>query len=210
MQLAEQPALRTVEDYTLSDTQKIVAFADSKRADPLFNQTKLQYQATAALINAEFATDVLLPENDPTIPAEQSRQQIMENSLLAVGGEIPVSPRDNHPIHRQVLKAALSPIAQAAGQGDPKALQASTDNALGIQPTTAACVLRLFVVAQLVVPLGAADRMLPRQPPQGPLMPRRCPRLRLRARPLQVPLLLSLRRRPRATRQAASLIGLHL
>lgn len=123
MQLAEQPALRTVEDYTLSDTQKIVAFADSKRADPLFNQTKLQYQATAALINAEFATDVLLPENDPTIPAEQSRQQIMENSLLAVGGEIPVSPRDNHPIHRQVLKAALSPIAQAAGQGDPKALE---------------------------------------------------------------------------------------
>lgn len=120
--LASQPALRTVEDYTMSDTQKLVAFAEQKRQDPLYNQTKLQRYSAAALISAEFADDVLLPENDPTVPSEQSRQQLLENTLLAQGGEVPVSPRDNHPIHRAVLKQTLGPIAQAAGQGDPQAL----------------------------------------------------------------------------------------
>ena len=120
--LANQPALRTVEDYTMSDTQKLVAFAEQKRQDPLYNQTKLQRYSAAALISAEFADDVLLPENDPTVPSEQSRQQLLENSLLAQGGEVPVSPRDNHQIHRAVLKQTLGPIAQAAGQGDPQAI----------------------------------------------------------------------------------------
>jgi hypothetical protein len=121
-QLAEQPALRTVEDYTMSDTQKIVAFADSKRQDPLYNQTKLQRRAAAALINAEFADDVILPENDPVVIPEQAREQLIENLVLVRGTEVPISPRDNHPVHRAVLKDAFKAIGQAAGSGDQKAL----------------------------------------------------------------------------------------
>jgi len=120
--LASQPALRTVEDYTMSDTQKIVAFAEQKRQDPLYNQAKLQHRSASALINSEFADDVLLPENDPTVPTEQARQQLVENNLLTQGIDVPISPRDSHPIHRQVLKQALAPIAQAAAQGDQQAL----------------------------------------------------------------------------------------
>ena len=70
----------------------------------------------------EFAERVLLPENDPTEEAEQQRQQKVELMLLGHGEAVPVSPRDNHMIHLQVLMPAAAQIAQAIMQG-----QFSTD-----------------------------------------------------------------------------------
>ena len=107
----------------MTETQKIVAFAEQKRQDPLYDQPKLQRRAAAALINAEFADDVLLPDNDPTVASEQVREQLLENVLLVNGADVPVSPRDNHPMHRRIVKQTLAPIAQMAAQGDAKALK---------------------------------------------------------------------------------------
>lgn len=112
--LASRPALRTIEDFTMIEAQKIVMFADSKRQDPLYNQKELQRRATSALINAEFAEAVLAQENDPTETAEQARLQLMENGLLEQGKPVPVSQRDGHEIHIEVLKQWLAPIAQQA------------------------------------------------------------------------------------------------
>lgn len=121
--LLEQPALRTIEDFTEMDAQKIVAFAAEHKGDPRYNQQKLAMQSAAALIDAEFAADVVLPENDPTVQAEQSRQQELENLLFDASRPAAVSPRDDHNIHILVLKDALAQLVPAAVKGDLKALQ---------------------------------------------------------------------------------------
>ena len=121
--LAEQPALQTVEDYTQSDAQRMTFFADSKRQDPLFNQVKLQRRAAMAAFSAEFADDVMLPENDPTETAEQVRAQMGEDLLLGQGKPVPVSQRDNHILHIETLKQDFAPVAEAAAKLDPQAIQ---------------------------------------------------------------------------------------
>ena len=121
--LSEQPALQTIEDYTQSDAQRMTLFADSKRQDPLFNQYKLQRRAASAAFNAEFADDVLLPENDPPEMAEQTRLQMLEDSLLGAGKPVPISPRDNHEVHIEILKQGFAPVVEAAAGLDPAAIQ---------------------------------------------------------------------------------------
>lgn len=121
--LANQPALQTIEDFTQNDAQRLVMFADAKRQDPLYNQYELQRKATAAAFSAELADAVLLPQNDPTETAEQTRLQIFENESMEKGHEVPVSPRDNHQIHIPILKTGFAPIAAEAAKLNPQAAQ---------------------------------------------------------------------------------------
>jgi hypothetical protein len=72
----------------------------------------------------------MLAEADPTVITEQSRQQELENLLLSAGREVPVSPRDNHQVHIEVLKPVIAAAAEQLGSGDP-ALMASFQIALG-------------------------------------------------------------------------------
>lgn len=123
--LANQPALRTIEDYTQTDAQRIVLLAQESRNDPLYDHRKMERRKLSVLVNPEFAEDVLLPENDPTVTAEQTRFAMLENMLLAQGAPVDASPRDSHLIHIDVLKQAFEPIAKASAAGDLKALQTS-------------------------------------------------------------------------------------
>lgn len=122
-ELANQPALRTVEDYTMSDAQKMVLLAQESRNDPLYDHRKMERRKLSVLFDADFADEVLLPDNDPAATAEQVREQLLENLILAKGIPVPVSPRDNHLIHIQVLKQTAMPLAQKAGGGDPEAIK---------------------------------------------------------------------------------------
>lgn len=121
-QLREQPALRTVEDYSQHDAQTMVVLAQESRNDPLYDHKKMERRKLSSLFDAEMADDVLLPDNDPTVQAEQARTQLLEDQLLGLGKPVPVSPRDNHEIHMAVLREEFAPVAQAAGGGDAKAL----------------------------------------------------------------------------------------
>jgi len=112
-EIAAEPALRTIDDWTADEAQNIILFAQEKRNDPLFDQVKLAQKATAARVNAEFAEDVILAVNDPTQEAEQSRMQVLENIALGLGKEMPVSTRDNHRIHADVIKADLGELFPA-------------------------------------------------------------------------------------------------
>ena len=111
-ELALQPALRTVDDWTANEAQNIILFAQEKRNDPLFDQHKLALKATSARVNSDFAADVVLPVNDPTVEAEQARSQVLESIALGIGKDIPVSPRDNHRIHADLLKPDVQQIFQ--------------------------------------------------------------------------------------------------
>jgi len=120
--IASRPALRTIEDLTDLKAQQLILFAQEKRTDPLFDQAKLQKVAATARIDAEFAEDVMIPQPDPTVVAEQSRMQAMENVLISRGESVPVSPRDNHQVHIEALKPNISALASKLGEATPEML----------------------------------------------------------------------------------------
>ena len=117
-ELAKQPVASTVKDYTEVERQQIVMIATEARGNPLYNQKELERQKISAILNEDLANQILLPDNDPTVAAEQIRQQQME-MLVLVGqaSEVPVSPRDNHLVHLQVMAPAMESAAQAATNG---------------------------------------------------------------------------------------------
>jgi hypothetical protein len=112
--LANTPTIRTVADYTEMERQKIVVIASEARANPLYNQKKLEREKISALLSSDFADTVLLPDDDPTEMAEQARTQQMENFILVQGQPVPVSPRDNHRIHLDVMLPAVTSTVHTA------------------------------------------------------------------------------------------------
>jgi len=111
--LANSPVAGTVRDLTPVQRQMISILAAEKKGNPLYNQRALEVEDITARVNADFAKKILLPENDPTIMAEQSRLQAMELQLILAGQACPVSPRDSHSIHLDILM----PLAEKIGEG---------------------------------------------------------------------------------------------
>jgi hypothetical protein len=120
--LAKQSVAETVKDYTDLERQQIVVAAQEGRGNPLYNQKELERQKLTAQVDEEFAETVLLPDEDPTVQAEQTRLQQLELLIIAgQGAEVPVSPRDNHIVHLGVLMPVLESTAHAATT-DPHAV----------------------------------------------------------------------------------------
>lgn len=116
-ELADQPVAETVRDLTPQLRQLIVAVANEKKGNPLYNQRQLEIEDLTARVDANFAERVLLPTNDPTEEAEQKRMQDLEIMLLSSGHPVPVSPRDNDEIHLAVLAPAVEQMAQHLMEG---------------------------------------------------------------------------------------------
>jgi hypothetical protein len=112
----------TVADMTPTQRQQVVLIAQENRGNPLYNQRMLEEEKITAQVDADFAEKVLLPDEDPTIVAEQTRLQQLEMALLMAGQPVPVSPRDNHEVHLGLLIPTFEAIAQGINSG-----QATTD-----------------------------------------------------------------------------------
>jgi len=121
-QLSKQAVAETVKDYTDLERQQVVIAAQESQGNPLYNQKELQRRKLTAQVDEEFADAVLLPDEDPTVLAEQTRMQQLELLIIAgQGAEVPISPRDNHVVHLQVLMPVLESTAHAATT-DPHAV----------------------------------------------------------------------------------------
>jgi hypothetical protein len=107
--LAKQPVAASIVDLTPIERQLVVAIAAEKRGNPLYNQRHR--------IGSDFAKRVLLPTNDPTEEAEQKRLQQLEMTLLTQAQPVPVSPRDNHMIHLEIMVPVAEGMAQQLMQG---------------------------------------------------------------------------------------------
>jgi hypothetical protein len=116
-ELAEFPVAGTVKDLTPLERQMMVAIAQEKRGNPLYNQRALEVQDLTARVGADLVKKILLPDNDPTESAEQHRFQQIESALLALGQPVPVSPRDNHLMHLEVIVPTAEQMGAALMQG---------------------------------------------------------------------------------------------
>lgn len=125
-EIAESPVAGAIVDLTPIERQMVVALAAEKQGNPLYNQRALQVEDITARLGAEFANRVLLPVEDPTEENEQTRLQLMEITLLAMGQPVPVSPRDNPEIHLKVLLPATEQLASQImeGAGETAGLEA--------------------------------------------------------------------------------------
>lgn len=117
-ELANQPVAGTVKDLTPTERQMLVMVANEKKGNPLYNQRQLEVEDLTARVGQDFANRVLLAENDPTESAEQHRLQQMESALLALGQPVPVSPRDNHLMHLEVIMPTAEQMGAALMQGN--------------------------------------------------------------------------------------------
>jgi hypothetical protein len=117
-ELSESPVAGTVRDLTPIQRQLIVSLAAEKRGNPLYNARQLEVEDLNARIDQDFAKRVLLPVNDKTEQAEQQRLQQFELTLTTSGQPVPVSPRDNHQIHAELLMPFLEQMGAALQAGD--------------------------------------------------------------------------------------------
>jgi hypothetical protein len=124
-EIAKQPVAGTVRDLTPEQRQAIAAIAAEKRGNPLYNQRALEVEDLTARMGSDFVSKILLPEADPTELAEQQRTQIFELEVMTSGQAVPVSPRDNHEIHLQMLIPAAETLAEQilAGNASSESLE---------------------------------------------------------------------------------------
>jgi hypothetical protein len=129
--LREQKVAGTVSDLTPTQRQQLVLIAQENRGNPLYNQRALEVEKLTAQVDADLVEKLLLPDEDPTIVAEQTRLQQMEMALLMQGQPVPVSPRDNHEVHLGLLIPTFESIAQGihAGEATTDLLQGVYDHA---------------------------------------------------------------------------------
>lgn len=168
--LRTTPVAGTVADLTPIQRQQVVLIAQENRGNPLYNQRELEEQKIIAQIDSDFADRVLLPDEDPTVVAEQTRLQQLEMALLMAGQPVPVSPRDNHEIHLGLLIPTFEAIAQGinSGQATTQTLQLVYDHAnehynLALQQGTPAAQLadvkkNLDDVKKVLTKLAEVDR----------------------------------------------------
>lgn len=119
MILANQPAAETTEDTTAetnSSTQEWLAanaqnqFVDKKKATALSGEIAM---------GRSRIHEILIADEDPTVMAEAVRQQRMEFGSMLAGEDIPVSPRDNHAVHKRELAGHLGQLVDALKGGQP-------------------------------------------------------------------------------------------
>jgi hypothetical protein len=114
-EIAKQPVAETVKDFTEIERQQVVLIASEAKGNPLYNQKEIERRKLSALVGEDFANAVLLPDEDPTIVAEQTRMQQLEMLIiLGQASAVAVSPRDNHIVHLEVLSPAMEKAAAEA------------------------------------------------------------------------------------------------
>jgi hypothetical protein len=93
-------------------------------ANPNLDQLAILRDSIEAMAGPDAAKRYVLQDIDQTVVAEAARLQMMESSaMMALGAEVPVSPRDVHIIHAKAVQGVLQsiiPSLQSTPQGDPE------------------------------------------------------------------------------------------
>lgn len=86
------------------------------RGDPEVDQFMLKSKRIASVLDADAAEELLISDKDQTKQIESARQQELELLAIQAGMKVPVSPRDNHEIHLQVLLQDIGTKVQGQAQ----------------------------------------------------------------------------------------------
>jgi hypothetical protein len=106
------PANEAFEDPTQTNLEKMNMITAKYQGNPAIRQTRLMQMDIAAIAGNKVAQELVIPEEDNTITSEAIRLQTMEMPQILAGEQVPVSPRDAHLVHLQVIAEKISPFVQ--------------------------------------------------------------------------------------------------
>jgi hypothetical protein len=86
------------------------------RGDPDVDQEVLKFKRISSVLDADAANELLIPKDDQTRQIEAAREQELELTTMMTGKPVPVSPRDNHPVHISFLLQDLGTKIQGQAQ----------------------------------------------------------------------------------------------
>jgi len=119
--LADQPVIQSVTEFTPAAAQMRAQFAASRAQGPtaaLYNMRKLEEIQAQAIPGGKAVLDFALnPGDDPQNIAHATRQQVLENTALAMGQEVPVTADDADWPHMQTMKQPLTEAIQKGAVG---------------------------------------------------------------------------------------------
>ena len=117
--LMDQPVVRSVIEFTPVVAQGKALFARQVLGNQLFYQNKLARLIAQGVPGGgtRLADDVVIPDGDTQQVAAQQRQQMLENTAMLMGQNIPVLTTDNHYVHMQTLKQPLTQAIQGGMVG---------------------------------------------------------------------------------------------
>lgn len=121
-EFANAPAAEVVQDLTQIQNQQIAMVAAKYGNDPDINQRELKIRDISAMTSPGIAEALMLPpQMQEANMIEAVRSQMMETEAMLTSTNnqgIPVSPRDNHRVHLEVLIPDLGKaVAMMAQQG---------------------------------------------------------------------------------------------
>lgn len=99
---------------TSTNTQ--IIFAEF-RGDPDVDQLDLKRRRIASVLDADAADELLINDEDQTRRIESARAQSEELNTIQGGFKVPVSPRDLHEVHLEVILGWLGAKIQEQAQG---------------------------------------------------------------------------------------------
>lgn len=105
-----------IEDILGNTAQNTQIIFGEFRGDPEIDQTKLKMRRIASVLDADAAEELIISDKDQTKQIEAARMQELELTTLQTGMSVPVSPRDNHEIHLQVLFQDIGTKIQGQAQ----------------------------------------------------------------------------------------------
>ena len=113
--LVNQPAVQSVADFTQFAASQRAQFAAAIKGDARFDQVKAATLWAQGVPSggARLARYLVIPGADQTQTIIATQKQIMEDSALIGGRDVPVSPTDNHWIHMQEMKPGLESVTKA-------------------------------------------------------------------------------------------------
>lgn len=95
-------------------SQGILAVKKGFTGNPNIDQAELDKRSVEALAGPDAAAALCIPEPDQTVVAEATRMQMQESTSMQIMEQpVPVSPRDNHLIHGDVVMKILQGVGQA-------------------------------------------------------------------------------------------------
>lgn len=86
------------------------------RGDPEIDQEKLKRKRIASVLDADAANELMISDKDQTKTIEAQRMQELENTTLQTGVPVPVSARDNHEAHLDVVLEWIGMNVQSQAQ----------------------------------------------------------------------------------------------
>jgi hypothetical protein len=110
--LGQQPSFEVTQETARDLSAALLDIKARYANDPSVNQFELTKRDIASKLGNDLADKIIIPQEDNTLVAEATRMQLLELQLLATGEMVNVSPRDNDPVHLQVIKQKAMEIMQ--------------------------------------------------------------------------------------------------